>query len=189
MLTYATREGGNTPPAPSRSVAAGDLRAARWVETRIHGSIGTLGISIARQGASSYRQSTTSTERRIELPCQEEPPVLCASSASSTGACGRSGTAAAGGGIEQLEAPGLARAGGGWGGEGGGSGRRRRSEAAGVEMRRCGPCGGETAREEQRKGGRHSHGGTLQLPQRRGGWWGVSSLGLRFSWKKAHALS
>ena len=108
---------------------------------------------------SSCRQSIRRTERRIELPCQEEPPILRAGSASSFGSCGRSGIIAAGGSKELLETPGpgLARVGGGLGGEGGGSGRRK-SEAAGVEMRRGGPRGDGPGREEERKGGRHGHG-------------------------------
>jgi hypothetical protein len=106
------------------------------------------------------RQSTKGTEpdaqRRIELPCQEEPPVLRAGSGCSSGSCSRSGIGAAGGG----GGGGLARVGGGWGGDGGGGGSGgRKSEAAGLEeRRRGGPRGDRPGREEEREGGRHSHG-------------------------------
>jgi hypothetical protein len=117
-----------------------------------------LNCASGSQAATANRQSIIiSAERIINLPCQEEPPILCASSACSTGSRSRSGIAAAGGGVELLEAPRVG--GGGWGGDGGGSGRRK-SEAAGLEERRGGPRGDGDGpgREEERKGGRHGHG-------------------------------
>jgi hypothetical protein len=69
----------------------------------------------------------------------------------------------------------------GWGGDGGGSGRRK-SEAAGLEERRGGPRGDGDGdgpgREEERKGGRHSHGSSGGNGGDGGGVLpGVSSLG------------